>query len=72
MTVLFSHSPGLEVLAVLSQHFSVGKASCVASEDWLTTGSVFIPALPLDEEQQWIVLRNLWPRLYVQKRLAHG
>lgn len=66
MTALFSHSPGLEVLAVLCQHFSVGKASCVVSEDWLTTGNVFIPALPLDEEQQWIVL------LYVQKRLAHG
>lgn len=44
MAALFSHSSGLEILAVLSRDFSEGMVSHVASEDCRT---VIIPAFPL-------------------------
>lgn len=47
MAALFSHSSGLEILAVLSRDFSEGKVSHVASED---CRNVVIPAFPLARE----------------------
>lgn len=59
MAALFSHSSGLEILAVLSRDFSEGKVSHVVSED---CRNVVIPeeplasALPPEKTCKWVIM----------------